>query len=168
MHRSLVVCVLSGAILSTGAVAQDGLSPADRTLARDIFKQLIEINTTDPLGNTPRAARAMAQRLLAAGFPTADVRGLLGADAKHGNLVARYRGTGAGGRPIIVFAHLDVVPARRADWSVDPFTFLEKDGYFYGRGNTDNKAGAAMLVAVFIRLKQAGFEPQRDLILMLN
>src|SRR6059058_2642180 len=66
-------------------------------------------------------------------------------DAKHGNLVARYRGTGVGGegRPIIVFAHLDVVPARRADWSVDPFTFLEKDGYFYGRGSTDNKAGAA-------------------------
>src|SRR6266480_240462 len=170
MHRSLVVCVVAGAILSTGAVAQDGLSPADRALARDIFKQLIEINTTDSLGNTPRAARAMAQRLLAAGFPAADVRVLLGPDAKHGNLVARYRGTGAGGggRPIIVFAHLDVVPARRADWSVDPFTLLEKDGYFYGRGTTDNKAGAAMLVADFIRLKQAGFKPRRDLILMLN
>src|SRR5256885_11866552 len=116
MRRSLVVCVLAGAIFSTGAAAQDGLSPADRALARDIFKQLIEINTTDSLGNTPRAARAMAQRLLAAGFPAADVRVLLGPDAKHGNLVARYRGTGAGGggRPIIVFAHLDVVPARRA------------------------------------------------------
>src|SRR5947207_15173294 len=130
MRRSLVVCVLAGAILSTGAAAQDGLSSADRALARDIFKQLIEINTTDSLGNTPRAARAMAQRLLAAGFPAADVRVLLGPDAKHGNLVARYRGTGAGGggRPIIVFAHLDVVPARRADWSVHPFTFLGKDG----------------------------------------
>src|SRR5439155_648098 len=99
-----------------------------------------------------------------------DVSVLLGPDAKPGNLVARYRGTGAGGggRPIIVFAHLDVVPARRADWSVDPFTFLEKDGYFYGRGSTDNKAGAAMLVADFIRLKQARFKPQRDLILMLD
>src|SRR5881398_3160166 len=168
MHRSLVVCVVAGAILSTGAAAQDGLSPADRVLAREIFKQLIEINTTDSLGNTPRAARAMAQRLRAAGFAAPDVRVLIGPDATHGNLVARYRGTGAGGRPIIVFAHLDVVPARRADWSVDPFTFLEKDGYFYGRGTTDNKAGAAMLVADFIRLKQAGFKPQRDLILMLN
>src|SRR5437899_9560262 len=109
-------------------------------------------------------------RSLAAGFPAADVRVLLGPDAKHGNLVARYRGTGAGGggRPIIVFAHLDVVPARRADWSVDPFTLLEKDGYFYGRGTTDNKAGAAMLVADFIRLKQAGFTPRPDVILMLN
>src|SRR3989475_12590304 len=73
-----------------------------------------------------------------------------------------------GGRPIIVFAHLDVVPARRADWSVDPFTFLEKDGYFYGRGTTDNKAGAAVLVADFIRLKRAGFKPRRDLVLILE
>src|SRR2546430_1047097 len=91
MRRSLVVCVLAGAIFSTGAAAQDGLSPADRALARDIFKQLIEINTTDSLGNTPRAARAMAQRLLAAGFPAPDVRVLIGPDATHGNLVARYR-----------------------------------------------------------------------------
>src|SRR5256885_11855367 len=145
-----------------------GAPPADRALARDILRELVEINTTDSLGNTPRAARAMARRLVAAGFPAADVRVLIGPDARHGNLVVRYRGTGTGGRPIIVFAHLDVVPARRADWSVDPFTFLEKDGYFYGRGSTDNKAGAAMLVADFIRLKQAGFKPQRDLILMLN
>src|SRR5437762_1509978 len=168
MRRSLVVCVLAGAILSTGAAAQDGLSSADRALARDIFKQLIEINTTDSLGNTPRAARAMAQRLLAAGFPARDVRVLIGPDATHGNLVARYRGTGAGGRPIVVFAHLDVVPARRADWSVDPFTLLEKDGYFYGRGTTDDKVGDAILVADFIRLKQTGFKPRRDLILVLT
>src|SRR5256885_17112966 len=123
MRRSLVVCVLAGAIFSTGAAAQDGLSPADRALARDIFKQLIEINTTDSLGNTPRAARAMAQRLLAAGFPAPDVRVLIGPDAKHGNLVARYRGTG-GGRPIVVFPPLELVPARRAGWPGDPFTLL--------------------------------------------
>src|SRR5207248_2174406 len=85
-----------------------------------------------------------------------------------GNLVARYHGTGTGGRPIVVFAHLDVVPARRADWSVDPFALLEKDGYFYGRGTTDDKVGDAILVADFIRLKRAGFKPRRDLILMLT
>src|SRR5213594_709226 len=164
-----VACAaLTLALLPRVGATQSGLSDADRRLARDIFRELIEINTTDSLGNTPRAARAMAQRLLAAGFPAADVRVLIGPDATHGNLVARYRGTGTGGRPIIVFAHLDVVPARRADWSVDPFTLLEKDGYFYGRGSTDDKAGAAMLVADFIRLKQAGFKPRRDLILMLN
>src|SRR2546422_6079774 len=164
-----VACAaLTLALLPRVGATQSGLSDADRRLARDIFRELIEINTTDSLGNTPRAARAMARRLVAAGFPAADVRVLIGPDATHGNLVARYRGTSNAGRPIIGFAHLDVVPARRADWSVDPFTFLEKDGYFYGRGTTDNKAGAAMLVADFIRLKQAGFKPRRDLILMLN
>src|SRR5881392_1599458 len=150
-----------------GASAQIEAPSADRALARDILRELVEINTTDSLGNTPRAARAMAQRLLAAGFPAPDVRVLIGPDAKHGNLVARYRGTG-GGRPIVVFAHLDVVPARRTDWSVDPFTFLEKDGYFYGRGTTDDKVGDAILVADFIRLKRAGFRPTRDLILILT
>src|SRR2546430_5281208 len=168
MRRDLMTVVLAGAVLATGVAAQDGLSPADRGLAREVFKQLIEINTTDSLGNTPRAARAMAQRLLAAGFPAADVRVLIGPDRAHGNLVARYRGTGTGGRPIVVFAHLDVVPARRTDWSVDPFTFLEKDGYFYGRGTTDNKVGDAILVVDFIRLKRAGFRPTRDLILVLT
>src|SRR5438477_7073416 len=153
-----VVMVLAGTLFSAGAAAQDGLSPADRALARDIFKQLIEINTTDSLGNTPRAARAMAQRLRAAGFAAPDLRVRIGPDATHGNLVARYRGTGTGGRPIVVFAHLDVVPARRTDWSVDPFTFLEKDGYFYGRGTTDDKVGDAILVADFIRLKRARSE----------
>src|SRR5207248_2169514 len=96
-----------------GASAQIEAPSADRALARDILRELVEINTTDSLGNTPRAARAMARRLVAAGFPLADVRVLIGPDAKHGNLVARYRGTGTGGRPIIGFAHLDVVPARR-------------------------------------------------------
>src|SRR5437870_7685841 len=168
MRAVRVVLVLAGTLLSAGAAAQDGLSPADRALARDIFKQLIEINTTDSLGNTPRAARAMAQRLRAAGFAAPDVRVLIGPDATHGSLVARYRGTGTGGRSIVVFAHLDVVPARRSDWSVDPFTFLEKDGYFYGRGTTDDKVGDAVLVANFIRLKRGGFTPARDLILVLT
>ena len=168
MRAVRVVMVLAGTLFSAGAVAQDGLSPADRVLARDIFKQLIEINTTDSLGNTPRAARAMAQRLRAAGFAAPDLRVLIGPDATHGNLVARYRGTGTGGRPIVVFAHLDVVPARRSDWSVDPFTFLEKDGYFYGRGTTDDKVGDAVLIANFIRLQRDHFKPTRDLILVLT
>src|SRR5947207_7290263 len=156
-----------------GASAQIEAPSADRALARDILRELVEINTTDSLGNTPRAARAMARRLVAAGFPAADVRVLIGPDPRHGNLVARYRAPGPAGRrmplrPVLVFAHLDVVPARRADWSVDPFTFLEKDGYFYGRGTTDNKAGDATLVADFIRLRRAGFRPRRDLILVLT
>jgi len=166
-RHAAVLCGALLLVLPAGAAAQTEAPAADRRVARDIFRELIDINTTDSLGNTPRAARAMAQRLLAAGFPAPDVRVLIGPDAKHGNLVARYRGTG-GGRPIVVFAHLDVVPARRADWSVDPFTLLEKDGYFYGRGTTDDKVGDAILVADFIRLKQTGFKPRRDLILVLT
>jgi len=166
-RHAAVLCGALLLVLPAGAAAQTETPAAGRRLARDISRELIEINTTDSLGNTPRAARAMAQRLLAAGFPAPDVRVLIGPDAKHGNLVARYRGTG-GGRPIVVFAHLDVVPARRADWSVDPFTLLEKDGYFYGRGTTDDKVGDAILVADFIRLKQTGFKPRRDLILVLT
>ncbi len=168
---SRLAVVIAGALIfcfAGSAVAQTETPSADRALARAILRELVEINTTDSLGNTPRAARAMARRLVAAGFPAADVRVLIGPDAKHGNLVARYRGTGTGGRPIIGFAHLDVVPARRADWSVDPFTFLEKDGYFYGRGTTDDKVGDAILVADFIRLKRAGYRPTRDLVLVLT
>src|SRR5947209_5183561 len=169
-----VACAaLTLALLPRVGAPQSGLSDADRRLARDIFRELIEINTTDSLGNTPRAARAMARRLVAAGFPAADVQVLIGPDPRHGNLVARYRAPGPAGRrmplrPVLVFAHLDVVPARRADWSVDPFTFLEQDGYFYGRGTTDDKVGDAILVADFIRLKRAGFRPTRDLILVLT
>ncbi len=135
--------------------------------ARAIFKQLIEINTTDtPAGNVTTAAEAMAARLRAAGFPEADVQ-VLGPDPRKGNLVARFRGTGER-KPLLLLAHLDVVEARPGDWSFDPFTFLEKDGYFYGRGTTDDKAMAAYFVANFIRMKEEGFRPDRDLILALT
>lgn len=135
-------------------------------LARDIFKELIEINTTDSSGSTTEAAEAMEARLKAAGFSSADVQ-VLGPDPRKGNLVARLRGTGAR-KPILLLAHLDVVEARREDWSVDPFKFLERDGYFYGRGTTDIKSGDAILVANLIRLKQEGFRPDRDLIVALT
>ena len=108
----------------------------------------------------------MAAPLLAAGFPAGDVQ-VLGARPRKGNLVARLRGTGAR-RPLLLLAHLDVVEARREDWSVDPFTLLEKDGYFYGRGTRDDKAMAAIFVANLIRYKQEGFVPDRDLILALT
>jgi acetylornithine deacetylase/succinyl-diaminopimelate desuccinylase-like protein len=137
-------------------------------LAHDIFKQLIEINTTDSSGSTTVAARAMAERLIGAGFPTADVV-VLGPNDRKGNLVARYRGKGGGGRkPILLIGHLDVVEARREDWSTDPFQFVEKDGYYYGRGTQDMKESDAVMVTDFIRLKKAGYVPDRDIILALT
>lgn len=139
---------------------------ATKQFARDIFKQLIEINTTDSVGSTTLAAEAMAQRLREAGFPASDAR-VLGPNSRKGNLVARLHGTGAH-RPILLIGHLDVVEARREDWSVDPFTFLERDGYFYGRGTQDMKSADAILVASFIRLRKEDFHPDRDIILALT
>ncbi|MEO8078106.1 MAG: M20/M25/M40 family metallo-hydrolase, partial [Acidobacteriota bacterium] len=112
------------------------------------------------------AAELVAARLVAAGFPKADVQVVGGAEKKH-NLVARYRGAGTR-KPILFIAHLDVVEARREDWSFDPFVLTEKDGYFYGRGTEDIKGGAATLAAAFIRLKQEKWVPDRDLILALT
>ena len=135
-------------------------------LARDIFRELIEINTTHTTGNTTAAAQAMATRLQTAGYPEGDVQ-VLGPDPRKGNLVARLHGTGKR-EPVLLIAHLDVVEANRQDWSMDPFTFTERDGYYYGRGTSDIKSGCALLVADFIRLKQEGFKPDRDLILALT
>jgi acetylornithine deacetylase/succinyl-diaminopimelate desuccinylase-like protein len=141
------------------------LSP-EKQLARDIFKELIEINTTDSSGDTTQAAEAMATRLKAAGFAPADVQ-VLGPNPRKGNLVARLRGTGAR-EPILLLAHLDVVEARREDWSFDPFKFTEQDGYYYGRGTNDIKSGDALLVANLVRMKREGFTPNRDIIVALT
>ncbi|HEV2669954.1 MAG TPA: M20/M25/M40 family metallo-hydrolase [Gemmatimonadales bacterium] len=170
MNRPIVVCLITAALLARPLVAQTQktLSANDQR-ARDIFEQLININTTGSSGSTTVAAQAMADRLLQAGFPAADVQVIGLANSRNHNLVARFRGTGGGTqKPILLLAHLDVVEARREDWSVDPFTFLEKDGFFYGRGTMDIKDGDAVLVATLVRLKQEGYRPNRDLILALT
>jgi acetylornithine deacetylase/succinyl-diaminopimelate desuccinylase-like protein len=143
-----------------------GGQTSDNQLARDVYRELIEINTTESTGDTTLAATAMAARLRAAGFPEADVQ-VLAPHPRKGNLVARYRGTGQR-RPLLLLAHLDVIEARREDWSVDPFKFLEKDGYFWGRGTTDDKAMAAAWIASLIRFRQEQFIPDRDIIVALT
>jgi len=153
-------------MLLTADVAAQRLT-AQQQLARDIFRELIEINTTDANGDNTRAAEAMAARLLAAGFPVDDVR-VLAPAARKGNLVARLRGSGSGRAPLLLLAHLDVVAAKREDWSVDPFTFLERDGYYWGRGTTDDKAMAAIWIANLIRFRQDGIVPDRDIIVALT
>jgi acetylornithine deacetylase/succinyl-diaminopimelate desuccinylase-like protein len=160
----LLVLPLLVAAATVPALAQ--LDQQTKKLSRDIFQQLIEINTTDSVGSTTVAAKAMAQRLLDAGFAKEDVL-VLGPNDRKGNLVARIHGTGRA-KPILFIGHLDVVEARRSDWTTDPFQFVEKDGYFYGRGTQDMKESDAVLVTTFIRLKQEGFQPDRDLILALT
>ena len=158
---------LSSSALPRSVQAQAVPPQQHQELARDIFRELIEINTTHQFGST-RAAEAAAARLRAAGFSGEDVQ-VLGARADRGNLVARLRGKG-NAKPILFLAHLDVVEARREDWSpeFDPFKFTERDGYFYGRGTVDVKDEAAALVASLIRLRQEGYVPSRDIIVALT
>jgi acetylornithine deacetylase/succinyl-diaminopimelate desuccinylase-like protein len=159
----------SAALLIGPLQAQDvSTDKASRDLARDLFRQLIEIDTTDSTGSTTIAAEAMRKRLLDAGFPSADVV-VLGPNSRKGNMIARYRGSaGSAHKPVLVIGHIDVVEAKRDDWTTDPFVFTEKDGYFYGRGAQDMKDSAAALMASFIRMKREGFVPDRDIILALT
>jgi acetylornithine deacetylase/succinyl-diaminopimelate desuccinylase-like protein len=157
--RYLAVLALAP-FLTAGAQDQSALQ-------REILKQLVAMTTSDSGGKGSDAVRAMARRLTSAGFPASDVK-VVGATPKTQNLVARLRGKNPSAKPILMLAHLDVVDARRADWTTDPFTLVEKDGWLYGRGTVDNKGGAAILVANFIRMKKEGYVPGRDLILALT
>jgi acetylornithine deacetylase/succinyl-diaminopimelate desuccinylase-like protein len=156
------VSIILGA---SNPAAAETLSPQQQ-LAFDIYKELVEINTVTATGDTARAAEAMAARLRAAGYADAEVHAFSPAPRK-GNLVARLRGTGAR-KPILLVAHLDVVPANPEDWSVEPFKLSEKEGYFYARGAGDDKYMAAAFVTNLIRYKQEGYKPDRDIILALE
>src|SRR5713101_368201 len=169
MKRMLLVILAAIALVYWayfGEPARAQTRTAQQQLAVDVYKELVEINTVTATGDTARAAEAMAARLRAAGFSESDVQVFTPASRK-GNLVARLRGTGAR-KPILLLAHLDVVEARREDWSVDPFKLIEKDGYFYGRGTADDKFMAAAFVANLIRYMQEGYKPDRDIIVALE
>ena len=159
MHTAAVLVGVIAAILQTP------LTP-DQQLAHDVLKQLVEINTTTDTIGTEAAAKAIEQRLLAAGFSHDDVQ-VMGPDAKHSNVFIRLRGRSAE-KSIVLMAHLDVVPARPEDWSVPPFTFTERDGYFYGRGVADDKQGDANIVTNMIRWKRDGLVPAHDVIGILT
>src|SRR5260221_7632982 len=169
MKRMLLVILAAIALVYWayfGEPARAQTRTAQQQLAVDVYKELVEINTVTATGDTARAAEAMAARLKAAGFAEADVHAFSPAPRK-GNLVARLRGTGAR-KPILLVAHLDVVPASPDDWSVDPFKLTEKDGYFYARGSDDDKYMAAAFVTNLIRYKQEGYKPDPDIILTLE
>ncbi len=165
MRHMLVVGAVA---FATTAAAQDRTMPpdAERQLARAIYKEMVEINSGFTTGATTPVVEAAAKRLKAAGFPAADIF-VGGATPKKANLVVRLRGTGRR-RPVLLLAHTDVVEAKREDWSMDPFTLTEKDGFFYGRGVGDDKAQAAVWIANLIRYKREGFKPDRDIIVALT
>jgi acetylornithine deacetylase/succinyl-diaminopimelate desuccinylase-like protein len=157
---------VAAALLCASVASAQASGESPNALSRSIFQELIEINTTDSVGNVTTAAEAMAKRLRAAGFADSDLA-ILGPNVRKKNLVVRLRGTGQH-KPVLLIGHLDVVEARRADWTTDPFKFVEKDGYFYGRGTQDMKDGDAIMVTSLIRMKKEGFRPNRDIILALT
>ncbi len=159
MRNLLAACLF----LAATAVHAEG--PADRALAREIYEQLIEMDTSGERGMT-LAAEAVATRLRAAGLPAAQLQ-LLGPSPNKQNLVAHLPGK-PGKPPLFLLAHLDVVTALASDWSVDPYTLLEQGGYFYGRGTGDDKAMAAIFTTLFVRLIETKAAPDRDVILMLT
>lgn len=168
------IFALAGAfLLPTPTAAQDTMPPEEyMELAREILAEIIEINTTNTeRGDNTAVARVLEGYLLDAGFPEEEVHVLVPDDAPtKGNLVARYRGRDATLEPILLLAHIDVVEALPEDWSgdLDPFAFTERDGYWYGRGVTDDKDEAAIYTANFIRMHAEGFVPERDIVMALT
>jgi acetylornithine deacetylase/succinyl-diaminopimelate desuccinylase-like protein len=146
--------------------SQAQIDDATKKLSHEIFKQLIEINSTDSVGSVTVAAEAMAQRFRDAGFDESDLH-VLGPNDRKKNLVVRLHGSGTQ-KPVLLIGHLDVVEAHREDWTTDPFQFVEKDGFYYGRGTQDMKSGDAIMAVTLIRFKTEGYIPDRDIILALT
>ena len=165
----VVAPFLAAALTATAAMAQTPAPRPDQSEFRELYRELIETNTTLSEGSCTLASERMAARLLAAGFSQDDVRVLVFDERpKDGNLSAVLRGSDPSARPILLLAHIDVVEALREDWERDPFTLVEENGYFYARGAHDDKAQAAIWVDTLIRLKQQGFTPRRDIKIALT
>ena len=166
----MLVGLLAGSLGAQSKVYTPGALTPDQQLTRDIYKQLIEINSAVTTGNVTTASLAMAQRFREAGIPESDI--FVGGPLPHKhNVVARIRGrAGSTRKPILLLAHLDVVEALKADWSndLDPYVFTERDGYYYGRGTADDKAMATIFVANAFRMKREGYVPDRDIIIALT
>ena len=166
IRRSLAGLAAAITLIAASVAGQELRLEPHQELARELFRELVEINTVESEG-TAVAVEAMARRLLAAGFSEEDVQ-IVGPNDRKANLVVRLRGRDTGRAPILLLAHLDVVEALPSDWTIDPWTFTERNGYYYGRGVTDDKDEAAIYTANLIRYKQEGFVPDRDIILALT
>jgi acetylornithine deacetylase/succinyl-diaminopimelate desuccinylase-like protein len=166
LHRCCAALVGAFTVLCLSAAAAQAPSDAQRTRAREILERVVEMDTSVEGRRVPDMANYLAEQFRAGGFAAEDVHVV--PYEQTSSLVVRYRGDGTGGRPILLIAHMDVVTARRADWERDPFSFVEENGYFFGRGVYDNKAGLTALVSTFLQLKAEGFTPTRDLIIAFS
>ncbi len=166
--KSVVGCLLSVGLVASAAAQRPQLPEQDKVLARQVFKELIEINSQDSNGSVTAVAEAMRSEFLAHGFAAEDLV-MAGPNALKQNLVVRYRGVaGSALKPILIIGHIDVVEAGRADWTTDPYEFIEKEGYFYGRGTQDMKSGDADVVEAFIRMRRESFVPKRDIVFAMT
>ncbi|MDQ6828493.1 MAG: M20/M25/M40 family metallo-hydrolase [Gemmatimonadota bacterium] len=155
------------AVVASAHAQTPALTPVQRE-GREIFKELIEINSAHQTGSTKPVVAAIAKRFRAAGFPERDIHVIGPAGDKDPNIIVWIHGSSSALKPILLLAHLDVVEAKRADWSLDPYTFTEKDGFFYGRGTSDIKGGAATLISAMLRLKREHVTPKRTIIMALT
>ena len=169
MIRTVTIAAALAALSAVSGAAQTPAPGAGEAAFRSLYKELVETNTTFSAGSCTAAAEKMAARLKTAGFPDSDVTLLVPPDhPKDGNLVAVYPGTDPKAKAVLMLAHIDVVEAKREDWTRDPFTLVEENGYFYGRGSSDDKAQAAIWTDLLIRLRQEGFRPRRPIKMALT
>lgn len=160
--KSLAALLTSAMLLAAPAIAAAAQPRPDQLAFRDLYKELVETNTTLSSGSCTLAAERMAARLKAAGIPDSQLTLFATPEnPKEGGLVVVYPGTSKTAKPILLVAHIDVVEAKRADWERDPFVMVEENGYFYGRGTADDKAQAAVWVDTLIRFQKAGYKPKR-------
>ncbi len=160
-----------GALAMLAGAAPGYAQSGDKTLQRfrETYKELVETNTTLSAGDCTLAAQRMGARLKAAGYPDNDVRVFVPeGHPKEGGLVAVLHGSDPNAQAILMLAHVDVVEAKREDWTRDPFVLIEEDGYFYGRGTSDMKAQAAIWVDNMVRYREEGFRPKRSIKLALT
>lgn len=160
------IAAIALAFVATTAAAQTAPDAAQRAEARAIFARAIAFDTSVSGGETPQFAAYLRNLFVEAGIPAADT--LIVPHETTASLLVRYRGDGSGGGPILLLAHMDVVEARREEWERDPFTLIEENGFFYGRGTLDNKSGIVTMTATLLRFKREGFVPTRDLVLVLT
>ncbi|MDB4889132.1 MAG: peptidase [Gemmatimonadetes bacterium] len=168
--RTLATTLLSvtaAASLSAQTPAASPLPVAYQRLAREVLTEAVNTNTTASVGSTTALANKLRTRLLAAGYPSSDIH-IVGADAKNRNLIVRLRGSGSGKKAILLAAHLDVVEAKRADWKEDPFVIRLENGFFMGRGASDDKSGVTVLITNLIRWKREKWTPDRDIIALFT